>query len=241
MSDSPAPAPQKPNSDPPAPAAPAAPGPAKAKSKRPNISPKKGKSDRSAQFALELQKSKKDRRRKGFLWGLLAGQVIILIVIFGGRAALFFLKDRVKFNPPIPLEALVFLGMVSGILVTAIAIFFVLGFLGAGYFFGGKKGVKKVGFTTAVGRGIRRCFSATWAIGVTLGVIGGTAWLLVPTEKREPTIDYLKDKGGEAIRSSKEWAENKFGIESVEEPAAEPASVPVSAPPTNVVAPKQSD
>ena len=77
--------------------------------------------------APDLEKKKKQRRRRGFLWGLLAGQIIILILIFGGRAALFFLKDRVTFKPPIPLEALVFVGMVAGIAFTALLIFFVLG------------------------------------------------------------------------------------------------------------------
>ena len=112
-------------SDEAAPAAPAAPEEPKPKPKS-----KKAKKERQVRAQIEIQKTKKERRRKGFLWGLLVGQIIILVVIFGGQAALFFLKDRVKFNPPIPLEALVFIGMVTGIVVTALAIFFVLGLLG---------------------------------------------------------------------------------------------------------------
>ena len=163
---------------------------------------------------LDLQKAKKDRRRRGFLWGLLAGQIVILTLIFGGRAALYFLRGRVTFNPPIPLEALVFIGMVAGIAFTAVLIFFILGLQGAGYVMGGKK---KAGFFTSVGRGIRRCFHATWALGLTLGVIGGTAWLLIPSAEREPTIDYVKDQGEKAIRKTKEWAEETLRQEPSEE------------------------
>ena len=216
-------------SDEAAPAAPAAPEGSKPKSKS-----KKAKKERQVRAQIEIQKTKKERRRKGFLWGLLVGQIIILIVIFGSRTALFFLKDRVQFNPPIPLEALVFIGMVSGIVITALLIFFVLGLLGAGYLIGGKKGQKKAGFFTSVGRGIKRCFSAAGAIGVTLGVIGGTAWLLIPTDEREHTIDYLKIKGEDAYGTSKAWAEEKFGLDGSEEEDVEinvEESIPIPEPP----------
>ena len=163
---------------------------------------------------LDVQKAQKARRRRGFLWGLLAGQIVILILIFGGRAALHFLRDRVTFNPPIPLEALVFIGMAAGILFTALLIFFVLGLQGAGYVLG----KKKAGFFTSVGRGIRRCFHAAWALGLTLGVIGGTAWLLIPSGEREPTLDYMKDQGDKAIRKTKEWAEETLRREPVDPP-----------------------
>ena len=148
-----------------------------------------------------IQKIQKTRRRRGFLIGLLAGQILILAMDFGGVLLIHFLRNRVRFAGPLPLESLVFLGMTAGILITALLIAFVLGIQGAGYVFG----KKKVGFWTAVGRGMKRVGKAAWALGLTLGVIGGTAWFLIPRAFWKPTAAYVQEQGQKAYDGTKDW------------------------------------
>lgn len=147
----------------------------------------------------EIRKTQKGRSRRGFLYGLLFGQLLILALVFGGRALLHYLRGRVEIQGPLSLEAMVFLAMFAGIVFTALLIFLVLGLQGAGYVLG----KKKVGPFRAIGRGAARCFKAAWAVGLTVGVIGGTAWFLVPTSERTPTIDYVEDQGKKAIEKTR--------------------------------------
>jgi hypothetical protein len=141
-----------------------------------------------------IQEGQKRKRSRGFLYGLLAGQVLILAIDLGGSALLHVFRDRVRVNAPVPLQALVFFGMSAGIVITALMIFFVLGLQGMGWAFG----KKKIGFFTAVGRGVKRVFKAAWALGLTLGVIGGTAWFMIPGGDWKPTTDYLIEQGERA-------------------------------------------
>ena len=148
-----------------------------------------------------LQTGQKRKRLRGFLYGLLAGQILILLLDVGGKALLSLLKDRVRFNGPVGLEALVFIGMAAGILITALLLFVVLGLQGVGWAFG----KKKTGFFTALGRGAKRAFQATWALGLTLGVIGGTAWFMIPGAEWRPTIDYLDGQKTRVEEKAKGW------------------------------------
>jgi hypothetical protein len=134
-----------------------------------------------------IQQGQKKKRLRGFLIGLLAGQLLIILLDLGGKALLYLLRDRIRSNSPVPLEALVFIGMASGILITALLIFAVLGMQGLGWAFG----KKKVGFFAAAGRGAKRVFQAAGALGLTLGVIGGTAWFMIPARDWVPTVEYL--------------------------------------------------
>lgn len=147
-----------------------------------------------------IQEGQKRKQKRGFLYGLLAGQILVLAVDLGGNALLHVFRNRIRVNAPIPLEALVFIGMAAGIVITALMILFVLGLQAMGWTFG----KKKVGFFTAVGRGLGRVFKATWALGVTLGVIGGTAWFMIPGKEWKPTQDYLLEQGDRALQKARE-------------------------------------
>jgi len=151
-----------------------------------------------------LDRIQKVRKRKGFLIGLLVGQLLVIGLDFGGKAILDAIAHKYKFNAPIPLQSLVFLGMAGGIAITAVLILFVLGFQGVGYVFGSKQ----VGFFTAVGRGIRRVFKAAWSLGLTLGVIGGTAWFMIPGSRWKDTTEYMKLHGDKAVQGARGWAED---------------------------------
>ncbi len=144
---------------------------------------------------VALQQGQQKKKLRGFLYGLLAGQILIIVLDLGGAALLHLFRDRVRVNAPVPLQALVFFGMAAGIVITALMIFFVLGLQGVGWAFG----KKNVGFFTAVGRGIGRMFKAAWALGLTLGVIGGTAWFMIPGREWKTTSDYLLQQGDRAV------------------------------------------
>ena len=150
-----------------------------------------------------IQRGQQKKRLRGFLIGLLAGQVLIILLDLGGKAVLHLLRDRVRTNAPVPLEALVFIGMSAGIVLTALMIFFVLGVQGLGWAFG----KKKAGFFTAVGRGAKRVFQAAWALGLTLGVIGGTAWFMIPARDWAPTVEYLESQKRKAEMKAKGWVD----------------------------------
>lgn len=155
----------------------------------------------AAERRQAIQQGQTSKRKRGFLYGLLAGQILIILLDLGGRAVLHFFRDRIRVNAPIPIEALVFLGMAGGIVITAVMILFVLGLQGVGWTFG----KKKVGFFTAVGRGVKRMFQAAWALGLTLGVIGGTAWFMIPGREWKPTAEYIGEQKDRAVHKAKGW------------------------------------
>ena len=66
-------------------------------------------------------------------------------------------------------------------------------------------GKKKVGFFTAVGRGIKRMAQAAWALGLTLGVIGGTAWFMIPGREWKSTAEYMEAQKDRAVHKAKGW------------------------------------
>ncbi len=160
----------------------------------------------SAERQAELRKKEKAKRRRGFLLGLLVGQLLIVALDFGGEALLAQLEDRIRFDTPISLRAIVFLAMSASVVLVGLLIAFLLGLQGAGYVLG----KKKVGFFTALGRGIRRIGRAAWALGLTLGVFGGTAWMLIPSAQWGPTINWMETKGGEARDEAREWVDGIF-------------------------------
>lgn len=147
----------------------------------------------------QSEKPKKAPRSKAraFLTGLLAGQLLILLLDLGGGFLLRSFKGRVKV--PIPLEAIVFIGMTAGIVLTALLIFFALGVRGLGWTFG----KKDVGFFSAVGRGIRSTLQAAGALGLTLGIVGGTAWFMIPRAEWKPTVRFMDAQKERAVK----WAD----------------------------------
>jgi hypothetical protein len=149
-----------------------------------------------------IQTGQKTKRRKGFIFGLFAGQVIIIGLDVAAHFLIPLLEKKYRFHSPLPIQSLVFIGMTAGVVMTALLIFFVLGLQGAGYVFG----KKKVGFFTAVGRGMTRVWKAAWALGLTLGVIGGTAWFMIPGVWWRPTVDYLDQHRKDAVEKIKQKA-----------------------------------
>lgn len=153
-------------------------------------------SDRLADI-LEKQKKKS---RKGFLFGLIAGQLLVVGLSLGGGTLLELFKDKIKVNAPICLEALVFIGMSAGILLTGLLIAGVLGLQGVGWLFGKKK-------PGGVGRGVGRVMKGMFSVGITFLVIGGTAWALIPKPEWKPTALYLRDQGLKGYEAARDWTE----------------------------------
>ena len=158
----------------------------------------------AAERRAAIETGQKTKRRKGFIMGLFVGQVIIIGIDLGFHFLIPVIEKKYQFNSPIPVQSLVFIGMTAGIVMTGLLIFFILGLQGAGYVFG----KKKVGFFTAVGRGMKRVFKAAWALGVTLGVIGGTAWFMIPGPSWKPTQAYLVEQKEKAVDKAKTFAED---------------------------------
>ncbi len=163
--------------------------------------------------AAALRKAQRARRRRGFLLGLLAGQIVVIAMDFGGEALIRLLHEKVRFQPPpgMSVRSLVFIGMIAGIALTGLLILLILGISGAGYVLG----EKKVGIFTAAARGAGRLFKAAWAVGLTLGVIGGTAWFMIPRPQWKPTADYIRERGMNGYDGAKDW------VESLIKPAGE--------------------
>lgn len=165
-----------------------------------------------------IEAGQKTKRRKGFILGLFVGQLIIVGIDLGFSLLLPIIEKKYRFNSPLPIQSLVFIGMTAGIVMTALLIFFVLGFQSASYVFG----KKQVGIFTAVGRGMKRVFKAAWALGLTLGVIGGTAWFMIPGVWWRPTADYLDQHRKDAVEKIKQKAEDLLKPAPKAEPPANP-------------------
>jgi hypothetical protein len=159
----------------------------------------------SAQARMEsLRLSQKAGRRKKFLLALLGGQAFVLLLDLGGEALLHVLRNKVQYRGAFPLRSMVFLGMTSTILAMGLLVFFFLGYRASRYALGDRK----VGFFRAVWIGIRRVWNEAWAFGLILGVIGGTAWFLIPAAGRTE----LSQKGTQVLTQGKGWVEEKLHL-----------------------------
>lgn len=136
-----------------------------------------------------MNRLQRQKRRRGFLTGLLFGQLLILAMDFGGS---WFLKTHphIHLRAPIGVEAIVFLGMALGAAVMVVALAAIFAALGLRALFGRREG----GLATAAGRGIRRVVATTLVLGTSMAVILGTAWVLIPREEWRPTAEFARDK-----------------------------------------------
>ncbi|HEV3027129.1 MAG TPA: hypothetical protein VG457_06120 [Planctomycetota bacterium] len=139
----------------------------------------------------------KRKRRRGFLTGLLAGQLLIMAMDFGGT---WFLRSHphVKLQAPVGVQAVVFLGMAigGGVMIAALsAIFAVLG-LRALF------GPRRVGLGTATGRGIARVLQTTLVLGLSMAVILGTAWFMIPGDEWTRTGAFAKEQGRKVMAAA---------------------------------------
>jgi hypothetical protein len=140
----------------------------------------------------------KKRRRRGFLLGLLAGQILIIGLDLGGE---FLLRrnPQVKLQAPIPVASIVFLGMATGAAVMIVSVALIFLGMGLRAFFGRRSTT----LLTALGHGIQRFFQTSAVLGVTMAVIIGTAWFMIPGAQWKPTIDYTRSQGAKALDASK--------------------------------------
>jgi len=136
-----------------------------------------------------LGRLQKQKRRRGFLTGLLFGQLLILGMDFGGS---WFLKTHphIHLRAPIGVEAVVFLGMALGAAVMVAALAAIFAGLGLRALFGRRAG----GLAAATGRGIRRIVATVLVLGTSMAVILGTAGVLIPREEWRPTAEFARGK-----------------------------------------------
>src|SRR5579862_6388138 len=140
----------------------------------------------------------KRRRRRGFLTGLLAGQILIMAMDAGGTW-FFRTHPHVKLQAPVGVQAVVFLGMAigGGLMLAALALIFaVLGLRAL-------LGKRSVGLGTAAGRGIARVFQTAFVLGLSMAVILGTAWFMIPGDEWAKTGAFAKDQGRRVVDSAK--------------------------------------
>ena len=152
-----------------------------------------GPSAAERQKAMHLQQ--KRRRRRGFLLGLLAGQLLIIGLDLGGS---YFLKTHphFKLQAPFGVPSIVFLGMAAAAALMLVAVALIYSVMALRSMFG-----KRV--VAAAGNGILRIFATAFALSVTIGVIIGTAWFMIPHDQRTPTVRYAQEQGEKAVDASK--------------------------------------
>src|SRR5262249_20239901 len=145
----------------------------------------------AVQRQANLDRIKKQRRRRGFLIGLLFGQVVIIALDLGGE---FYLQThpQITLKANIPVSSIVFLGMAAGSAVMVLALGLIYSGMGLRGLFG-KRPVR------AAGRGIQRIVLTVLTLGVTMGVILGTAWFMIPGAKWKDTVEFARERGVSAL------------------------------------------
>ena len=151
----------------------------------------------AAERRQNLDRLQKRKRRRGFLTGLLCGQLLILAMDQGGT---WFLRTHphVHLRAPVGVEAVVFLGMALGAAVTIAALAAIFTVLGLRTLFGKRAG----GLAAATGRGIRRVFLTVVVLGTSTAVILGTAWVLIPREEWRPTLTFAQERARAVAEAS---------------------------------------
>jgi len=155
--------------------------------------------------AHRMAQEQKKRRRRGFLLGLLVGQLLIIGLDLGGE---FFLRTHphFKLQAPIRVPSIVFLGMAAGAAVMILAVALIYTGMGLRSLFARKPG----GVAAAAGGGLKRVILTVLALGVSMTVILGTAWFMIPASEWKPTADFAKDKGKRAVEASKSKLRSMF-------------------------------
>lgn len=153
-----------------------------------------------------LSRLQNRKRRRGFLIGLLVGQLLIIAMDLGGMWYLHA-HPNVKLQAPVGVASIVFLGMAIGaaVMLAALALIFLA--LGLRACFG--RG--DVGLFTAIGRGLKRVVLTTLTLGVSMAVILGTAWVMIPGREWRPTLEFAKSQGLKAADRSAAALRSMFG------------------------------
>lgn len=122
----------------------------------------------SEERLAEIQAKRRARARRGFLFGLLAGQIVIVGVNLGIPLLLRLAQANVA-----DLPLLICAGILGGVALMGFVIGSLLAISGmVGIFHGG-----------SVWRGLRRAGRAAAALGLTAIFLGGTAFLMIPPEE----------------------------------------------------------
>ncbi len=146
-----------------------------------------------------MRENKKKKSRKGFLLGLWVGQVLILVLSFGGEA---ILRRLPNYNVELPFPLVVFAGISASLLLMGLLIDLLLFFQAVGYFVGSKK--KKPKFGRALWNGIRRPARASFSWGATVVVFCGTSMATIPMDQWRPSAERLKSEGVKLYERIKE-------------------------------------
>jgi|GEM_PF-6907581 len=135
----------------------------------------------------ELARARRRRGLRGFLIGLLVGQVVIATIMIGGDE---LLKLRPDLRMELPLRAIVFVGIGAGIAFTGSVTGLLLLLQGLGYVLRprGKP------FATAAWNGLKRFGRAALALGATFLVLGGTAAAAIPPRDWIPHGKLIRDR-----------------------------------------------
>jgi len=147
----------------------------------------------------------KRKRRRGYLIGLLVGQIFIIGMDVGGALILKF-NPQIKLTAPVGVASIVFLGMAIGAAVMLLAIAILYAGLGLRALFGNRR----VGLFSAVGGGIQRIVQTFFAVGLTMAVILGTAWFMIPGAEWKPTADFAKAEGRKLLDGTKHRVRSLF-------------------------------
>ena len=145
-----------------------------------------------------LERLQRRKRRRGFLAGLLAGQLLILGLDLGG-AWLLRRLPHVKLQAPVGVQAIVFLGMAIGAAVMIAGVAAIYVGMAVRALFGRRPG----GLVAAAFRGLGRVAGTALVLGVSMAVILGTAWFLIPREEWRPTADFAKARGRALAEASR--------------------------------------
>ena len=168
-----------------------------------------GKSARE-RLAL-MEENKKKKKRKGFLFGLWAGQLMILALSLGGERVLAFFPNH---DVELPFRLVVFAGIAASLLLVGMLIDLLLFFQALGCLFS-PKGKK---FGRALWNGIRRVARASFAWGATVLVFCGTSAATIPMEQWKPSVERMKVEGEKLFEQIKE------GVSASPPPGASPRS-----------------
>lgn len=142
------------------------------------------------QRRFNLDRIQKRRRRRSFLSGLLVGQILIIGLDVGGPLYLRY-HPSIKLQADFGVPSVVFLGMAAGAAVMIAAV----GLIHAVLALGTLRGKRRV----PIGSGFRQMMMTVLALGVSIGVILGTSWFMIPPADWKPTVSFARNRSAEAL------------------------------------------